>query len=359
MTVMAADASDYTYDVLEDGSASITGYTGSDTEIIIPSTIDGYTVTQIEDITSDTGEHQALVKVTIPDTVMTIGDWAFSGCTNLEEIVMSEGVTSIGDWAFEDCEKLSSITMPDSVVSFGAEVFSDTAWLNNYVEDMIYIEHILIGYQGSDAKVGIPETITVVAEYAFSGVSDVTEVTIPSSVISIGSSAFNGCHDLEDITVDVNNTVYSSVDGVLYDVDQTTLICCPCKKTSITIPDGVESIGYEAFVGCEQLTSLVIPSSVTNIADEAFNGYYPDLVIYIEEGNTYLETYMIEHELDYEFLASASVEDEDTTTEDTTTEDTTTEVPKTGDATNTILFMCFGTISLLGMGIVVNRKRSI
>ena len=139
-------------------------------------------------------------------------------------------VTSIGNWAFADCYSLTSITIPSSVTSIG--------W------------------------------------YAFARCDSLTSITIPSSVTSIGSYAFVRCDSLTNIIVDANNEKYKSIDGNLYTKDGKTLIqyAIGKKDTSFIIPDGVTSIGSDAFSNCKNLTSITIPSSVTSIGNYAF--YY-------------------------------------------------------------------------------------
>jgi hypothetical protein len=98
-----------------------------------------------------------------------------------------------------------------------------------------------------------------------------TSVTIPNSVTSIGGEAFENCTSLAAITVDALNIVYSSIDGVLFDKSQTTLLQCPWGKAgSYTIPNSVTNIGYNAFAYCSSLTSITIPNSVTSIEYGAF-----------------------------------------------------------------------------------------
>ena len=101
-----------------------------------------------------------------------------------------------------------------------------------------------------------------------------TSIEIPKGVTSIGLGAFEGCSSLGNIAVDVNNQTYLSIDGILFNKDQTTLICYPAGKTEVayTIPGGVTSIGGYALSYCSSLASIEIPSSVTSIGDQAFFG---------------------------------------------------------------------------------------
>ncbi|MBQ7521756.1 MAG: leucine-rich repeat protein, partial [Clostridia bacterium] len=186
-----------------DNEIIITKYTGTDTEVKIPSEIDGLPVTAIGDNVFQSWK-STLTSVTIPESVTSIGNYAFQGCMNL-----------------------TSVTIPDSVVSIG--------------------------------------------DYAFH-VSGLTSVTIPENVTSIGEEAFGECFSLTNINVDSNNTEYSSVDGVLFDKNQITILCYPLGKTetSYTIPNGVTSIGNFTFICCNTLTNVIIPESVIDIGMCAF-----------------------------------------------------------------------------------------
>jgi hypothetical protein len=99
-----------------------------------------------------------------------------------------------------------------------------------------------------------------------------TSIVIPNSVTSIGYRVFIECTNLTSITVDNANANYSSLDGVLFNKNKTTLILFPGGKggSYTTIPNSVTSIGGYAFIGCTNLTSVVIPNSVTSIGDNAF-----------------------------------------------------------------------------------------
>ena len=116
----------------------------------------------------------------------------------------------------------------------------------------------------------IPESVTEIGAYAFAN-SDLTSVTIPDSVSIIGGAEFLGCNNLTVISVSAQNPIYSSVNGVVFDKNQTTLIQFPCGKSgSYIIPDGVTSIGGYAFAYCERIVSVTIPGSVNNIERGAF-----------------------------------------------------------------------------------------
>ena len=114
---------DYTYVLLEDGGARITGYKGTDAELTVPDELDGHPVREIGH--KGFYECDSLTTITLPDGLTTIGDSAFASCDSLTTITLPDGLTTIGDGAFYDCDALTSVTLPDSLTSIGDSAFSD------------------------------------------------------------------------------------------------------------------------------------------------------------------------------------------------------------------------------------------
>ncbi len=217
----------------------------------------------------------SLTSVTIPNSVTRIGNYAFDGCSSLTSVTLPNSVTSIGVEAFYSCSSLTSITLPNSVTSIGSSAFSyctsltsiDVAADNaNYcsVDGVLFNKDktTLVAYPGGGPSTyTIPNSVTRIGNYAFSGCRSLTSVTIPNSVTSIGERAFSYCSSLTSVTIP--NSVTSIGDGAF----------ARCTSlTSITIGNSVTSIGDEAFFGCTSLTSVTIGNSVTSIGEGAFYG---------------------------------------------------------------------------------------
>ena len=236
----------YYYDA---GNVLISKYLGNAEDVVIPSEINGKKVTAISH-----GAflwRQSLTSVTIPNSVTEIGDYAFGYCENLKNIIIPSSVENIGSYAFENCTHLTDITIPNSVKVIGDYAFSNCENLKN---------------------VTIPNSVKEIGEGAFWNSTSLTDITIPSSVTTIGFGAFNGCTNLQNLLIDENNPKYSSVDGVLYNKDKTTLIQYPCANlnTDYTILDNVVAIEDRAFENSTNLVNITIPNSVKNIGEGAF-----------------------------------------------------------------------------------------
>jgi len=273
------------------------------------STIDGVTSSWFDGCTN-------LTSITLPNNITTVENNAFSGCSNLTGITIPSGVTSIGNGAFSGCSSLTSITLPSGVTSIGGSAFSGCSSLTSIIlpsgvtsiskgafNGCSSLTSIIIpsgvtsiwdySFQNCSnlASINIPNSVTEIGYGAFSGCTNLASVTIPSYVTRIendaflncskltsinipntvtrigDSSAFRGCSSLTAINVDIANTTYSSINGVLYDKTITTLIQYPAgKEGAYTIPSGVTFIRVYAFDSCTKLTSLTMPNSINSVA---------------------------------------------------------------------------------------------
>ena len=194
-----------------------------------------------------------LTDLVLPDGITTISD-AFAHDTCLTSVTISNSITSIGKYAFQYCTGLTSVTIGNSVTSIGYRAFLDCKRLTS---------------------ITIPNSVTSIGDWAFFRCYGLTSVTIGNSVTSIGWDAFYDCGHLTSITIP--NSVTSIEEGAF----------SGCSGlTSITIGNSVTTIGEYAFQSCKRLTSITIPNSVTSIGYRAFSDCSGLTSIVVESGNT-------------------------------------------------------------------------
>ena len=256
---------------------------------------------------------QSLTSVVIPESVTELNTTAFEGCKNvrsltygtemltreivncfpdLDTVVIDSSVNKISPHLFSNLPLLKNVTISEGVLIIGSNAFDNCTKIESIV---------------------IPDSVTDIGDNAFKGNISMTDLTIGKGVLKINNAAFLGCKELKtiicnnnlihrviddyyndaletiiigdyvteldlrdadnckNIIVDENNTVFSSVDGVLYSKDKQTLILCPDKKEgSHIIADGTVTIGENAFADCKILTEITIPDSVTRIGEYSF-----------------------------------------------------------------------------------------
>lgn len=179
-------------------TGTITGSDTNITEVIIPSIIDGVTVSRIENVAFSGCEE--LTKVTIPSSVTSIGAYAFCDCFKLTNISIPDSVTSIGNGAFSDCRSLAEIVLPANITNIGAFTFYKCTGLTNITipVNVDAIEESAFSLSGL-TSITIPNRITSICESTFAFCVWLTDITIPVSVTSIAYSAFNYCSNLADV----------------------------------------------------------------------------------------------------------------------------------------------------------------
>ncbi len=291
------------YALDENGNAFITGNTiTEDTDLIIPSDIDGHKVVSIVHCAFQ--NCYCLTGITIPKGVTSIGADAFYGCKSLTSINLPEGVTSIGDYAFYGCESLTSISIPNGVTSIGDCAFQYCYCLTGITipKGVTSIGEGAFSGCESLTNINLPEGVTSIGEGAFSGCESLTNINLPEGVTSIGDCAFYGCESLTSISIPNGVTsIETYTFGYCYNLTSITIpkgvtsigegaFDSCISLTSINLPEGVTSIGDYAFYGCESLTSISIPNGVTSIGECAFYGCESLTSISIPNGVTSIET---------------------------------------------------------------------
>lgn len=330
----------YNYDY-----SSITG------ELIIPSTVTHgectYTVTGIDDYVFE--NCAGITSVSIPSSIVDIGWFAFNGtafyddpsnwvdnalyvdncllsvkpeltgetyeiaegtrvigaaalayCSSLTSVTIPSGVISIGGGAFADCFSLSSVNIPSSVMYISSDAFRKTTLYNdasNWVDNVLYVDNCLIdATQDLSGAYDIAEGTRVIAESAFLGCTNLTSVTVPSSVVNIGPKAFASTDNLTDIHVESGNTAYLSENGILYNAEQTSLLCYPegKKDRTLTIPANLRCFGFSAVDSNSYLNTIewnaVNFLDFTSIYDSPEWRYVSTLVI--GEGVEHIPAYL-------------------------------------------------------------------
>ncbi len=285
-------------------------------------------------------DNEIPTEIILPDTVTSIGNRAFSGCSSLTSVTIPNSVTSIGTGAFSGCSSLTSVTIPNSVTSIGTGAFSGCSSLTKvHISDIASWVKIQFGYYESIpssnpccngaalyidneilTEIILPDTVTSIGNFAFFGCSSLKSVTIPNSVTSIGYRAFYGCENITSVTIpnsvtSIGNDAFFGCEVLakvhIQDIGSWCMIdfanesANPCsygllylngqiveeitipktatriedfaffnchKLTKVEIPNSVKSIGKAAFYDCNRLTSVTIPNGVTSIKASAFEG---------------------------------------------------------------------------------------
>lgn len=224
-----------------------------------------------------------LASAVIPETVVSIGDYAFAYRKNLSEIAIPSSVTAIGSYAFANCENLKTIEVSQSVKSIQSCVFKNCVSLTKAtwrtlvsVPDSVFesCSALTDVKLSSVAKIGerafsgciglkeiiLPQSLTEIGEYAFNKTA-LASITLPQSIDKVGNGWFLGCKYLETV----------NFDGKIKEIGESAFSGCISLK-NIEIPSSVVNIGNSAFYGCTSLKNIEIPSSVVSIGNAAFRG---------------------------------------------------------------------------------------
>ncbi len=200
---------------------------------------------------------------TVPPSVDTIGNYAFSFCMDLNSVSIPGSVTKIGNGAFAYCYGLKSVSLPNSVTTIGDRTFTCCYALTSISipNSVTTIGEQAFSFCRKLTEVDLPNYLTEISNGAFWQCSALTSVSIPNSVTAIGNSAFGFCSALTSVSIPNSVTA----------IGEQAFVRCEAL-TEVIIPDSVTKIGYGAFAYCSDLTSLTIPGSVTEIGASVFYG---------------------------------------------------------------------------------------
>jgi len=217
-----------------------------------------------------------LTSVTIPNSVTSIGRYAFSGCRGLTSVDIPNSVMTISEQAFYYCSGLTSVGIGSNVTTISSGAFYGCGFLSSvHITDIeawckisftdsgsnpLANAHHLFLNEEEIITLEIPNSVTSIGDYTFQECSGLTSVTIGNHVTSIGKYAFDNCSGLTSLTI--GNSVKT--------IGESAFEGCG-GLTSLTIPDSVTSIGNSAFSRCNGLASLTIPNSVTSIGNSTFS----------------------------------------------------------------------------------------
>lgn len=226
--------------------------------------------------------YTGLTDVTIPDSVTTVGDYAFAGCESLGTAIIGNGVTELGIGAFTECVNLAEVTIPGNVKTVGSWAFEDCTGLTSVTvsKGVAFIDYGAFMSCSALQSIALPKGVTF-GEYVFQNCDTLTaielpvamgeisrgmfyscdaltQVTVPEGVTTVGYGAFTSCVGLRQITLPNSLT---TIEDFAFEY---------AGLTQLLIPEQVKSIGYGAFAFCDKLSGIVIPDSVTTLGSCAF-----------------------------------------------------------------------------------------
>lgn len=223
------------YSVNADGTASVEGFQGELTDVVIQRIYHGC-------------------------PVVSISNRAFYKCRTMTSVTIPDTVTSIGRYAFGECSALSTVTLPENIAAINGHAFTGTPWVETLKDEFVIVgDGVLLMYNGNDTVINVPDNVKFISmAFAYSE-AKITEVNIPSSVTAIGDYGLANLRFIETFTLP--DSITSIGDFAFFNCT---------TATSITIPDSVTSVGAKAFMNCRALTSVNLPQSITKYSDGMF-----------------------------------------------------------------------------------------
>ena len=207
-------------------------------DIIIPETVTynnaKYRVVRIAE---SAFAQQNVTSVTLPNSVIELGERCFWNCNWLKTVTLSEGITELPDYCFDSCYRFESIIIPENVTKLGKSCFESCQELESIILPSNITELGESCFSYSNLKsITIPEGVTELPVNLFNLCSNLTSVTLPNSITKIGDKCFIYCDNLE----------------------------------SITLPSNITELGESCFSGCRQLKSILLPNSITVLRSLSF-----------------------------------------------------------------------------------------
>lgn len=257
------------YELSEDKSYAIcTGLKEGNamTEVVIADSFNNVPVTKIAN--NFCKDNSKITKVVIPDSITSVGYYAFLNCTALSNVTLGKGMSYLGYGMFEGCSNLTKIDIPSNVKLIFDESFYGCTSLSevNISEGVLEINEKTFYNTPALKSIKLPSTLTTISNAAFTE-SGLTSINIPNSVTALGEetsstySVFYGCKSLEEVTIGSG----------IKTIQASTFASLPALK-KVTLAEGVETIKDKAFYNCPQLANINFPNSLKVIGDSAFSG---------------------------------------------------------------------------------------
>ena len=283
------EASALYYNITSDGTVEVTyaqwHFNTYEGDIVVPETVtyEGitYTVTAIGEIAFG-GCEGDLNSVIVPSTVTTIGESAFASSPRLHTVILPNSIVSFGPGAFARCYGLTSLRLPEGITALSERMFFDCMGLTTIeIPSTVNRLEKSVFEMSSITAITIPESVTYIGEKAFEHCEKLTSIDLPNSVTEIGPRAFYYCLELQSAHLPETLEVIpeslfercpslSSIDIPSTVTEIGASAFCYTGIEEMVIPDGVQSIGDEAFLGCSRLSSITLSSHLNGISAGLF-----------------------------------------------------------------------------------------
>lgn len=197
--------------------------------------------------------------VTMSNSVKKIGASAFSNCINLRSMTFPTALTEIGEYAFSMCTNLKNLTIPETVETVGKDAFFNSGWSLQQSSSWKICDGVLLEYCGEASEIVIPPTVRLIATGFLCSDAAPVSVTLPYGMIRVADGAFQGCETIErvifsDSVTEIGNAAFQD---------------CTSLKNLVDM-NAIQTIGDNAFEGCTSLVNVVLPDTLTKLGVAAF-----------------------------------------------------------------------------------------